>query len=685
MARSSAKARRHPKARPQGVIDLSVRGYGFVKTAEGEFFVPASATNGAFPGDFVEVTPLSPDRSVQGAPGARKPTARVSKVLMRVHDTLIGRYEAADPFGVVVPEDPRIHHDIFTLRRDAPEVCDGAMVEVRIVEFPTRRSAATGQILRVLGKDDDVDVAVDLIVADHRFETEFSAAALAEARACSLDVEEALAQGYRDLRGAFVFTVDPVDARDFDDAVSIEREGECVRLGVHIADVSRFVAYDSSIDLDARRRATSVYLVDRVIPMLPERLSNDLCSLMPGVPRCTLSVEALIDANGAVRSFEVFPAVIESVARLSYDQAQALLDADLNGDARDVLASCETPVGSKRIDSAVAEGLVQRLRALDACARGQFERRRRRGCMDFERDEVKAVLDGAGRAVGVRHRCATSATELIEESMILANRLVAEWLEARSLPCVHRVHDEPDADALAALYEVLQESPLFRDVDRRLFCAGEPHTLQDVLERAADLPQRELVNELLLRAMKRAVYRVDPGSHYGLALDTYCHFTSPIRRYPDLLVHRMVKEGLFGHTATYEAQRHGLVWMAEHSSRQEREADAAARESHLAKIVEYLQAFVGESFDGVIAHVSTFGVTVRLDSSAAGMMPVEELGDEYFSFDPRRHQLTGSATGRVFRLGQTLKVVLVEAFPRERRLAFRLDACEREGFVRRAR
>lgn len=684
MARSSSKARRHPKARPQGVLDLSVRGYGFVKTAEGEFFVPASATNGAFPGDFVEVAPLSPDRSAHGAPGARKPSARVSKVLMRAHDTFIGRYEVADPFGVVVPEDPRIHHDIFTLRRDAPDVCDGDMVEVRIVEFPSRHSTATGQIVRVLGKDEDADVTVDLIVADHRFETEFSAAALEQARSCALDIVGALAQGYRDLRDAFVFTVDPVDARDFDDAVSIEREGDCMRLGVHIADVSRFVAYGSSIDLDARRRATSIYLVDRVIPMLPERLSNDLCSLVPAAPRCTLSVEALVDSNGAVRSFEVFPAVIESVARLSYDQAQALLDADEGSDARAVLGSCDVPAGATPVGADVAEGVAWRLRALGALARGQFERRRRAGCIDFERDEVKAVLDATGRPVGVLHRRSTPATELIEEAMILANRLVAEWLEGRGLPCVHRVHDEPDGDALAALYEVLQESPVFKDVDRRLFCAGEPHTLQGVLERARDLPQRELVNELMLRAMKRAVYRVEPGVHYGLALDTYCHFTSPIRRYPDLLVHRMVKEGLLGHTATYEAQRHELPWMAEHASHQEREADAAARESHLSKIVEYLQAFVGESFEGVISHVSTFGVTVRLENSVAGMVPVEELGDEYFSFDPRRHQLSGSATGRVFRLGQALRVVLVEAFPRERRLAFRLDASEREGFVRRA-
>ena len=292
MARRSSKARRHPKAKPQGILELNAQGFGFVKTAEGEFFIPASKVNGAFPGDLVEISRLSgqsPDRHYSEA--SRKPSARVVRVIMRARDTLIGRYEVAEPFGVVVPEDPSVPCDIFTLRSDAPHVNDGDLVEVRIIEFPTRNSAATGTVVRVLGSESDTDIAIDLIIAEHQFETEFSPAALEEAEHCSLDASLATVQGYRDLRDEFIFTIDPVDARDFDDAISLERKDGNFVLGVHIADVSRFVAYDSSLDMDARRRATSVYLVDRVLPMLPEKLSNGLCSLMPEVDRCAISVK----------------------------------------------------------------------------------------------------------------------------------------------------------------------------------------------------------------------------------------------------------------------------------------------------------------------------------------------------------------------------------------------------------
>ena len=631
MVRRSSKARRHPKAKPQGILELNVQGFGFVKTAEGEFFIPASKVNGAFPGDLVEISRLSgqsPDRHYFEA--SRKPSARVARVIMRARDTLIGRYEVAEPFGVVVPEDPSVPCDIFTLRSDAPHVNDGDLVEVRIIEFPTRNSAATGTVVRVLGSESDTDIAIDLIIAEHQFETEFSPAALEEAEHCSLDASLATVQGYRDLRDEFIFTIDPVDARDFDDAISLERKDGNFVLGVHIADVSRFVAYDSSLDMDARRRATSVYLVDRVLPMLPEKLSNGLCSLMPEVDRCTISVKVELSPGGSVLSYEVFPSVIRSKARLSYDQAQAILEA------------------SNR------------------------SRRKKDGCMDFDRVEAKAKLDGEGHPLEITYRRRTAATELIEEAMILANSLVAQWLSEIGLPCVYRVHDAPDGDALRALYEVLQESSLFSDVNKRLFCDGNPHALQDVLARVQGTPQQELVNVLLLRAMKRAVYRTELSDHYGLALQTYCHFTSPIRRYPDLLVHRMLKEAFFGHSATYEAQRNSLAWMAEHSSHMEREAEKAARQSQLTKIIEYLERFTGQTFTGVVSSVSTFGLMVRLECTATGSLAIEDLGEEYFSYDPERQMLNGASTGVRYRLGQTIQVVLVSAKPRERRLRFKL-------------
>ncbi len=732
MARHSSKARRRPKARPQGILELNAQGFGFVKTAEGEFFVSASKTNGAFPGDLVEVAPMGSSRHDSYSPRSRKPAARVLRVIMRARETLIGRYEVAEPFGVVIPEDPSVPCDIFTLRADAPHVKDGDIVEVRIIEFPSRNSAATGTVVRVVGSEGDSGIDIDLIVAEHQFETRFSDSALKQAEECTLDVATLLARSYRDLRSDLIFTIDPVDARDFDDAVSLERQGNDFVLGVHIADVSQFVGFDSSLDLDARRRATSVYLVDRVIPMLPERLSNGLCSLVPGQDRAAVSVRAVVSPEGAVRSFEVFPSVIRSKARLSYEQAQCLLSAaegeGCKGGAADKadtpssvgatgaggaannngvpstagvlgnagasdsaepagvgaattplesIAACDVPQGSLPLDADMAAAVQERVVLLNRLAIALHARRKKDGCMDFDRVEAKAVLDADGRPVGITYRTRTDATALIEEAMILANALVAQWLEGQGLPCVYRVHDEPDGDALRSLYQVLQEWPLFNEVDKRLFCAGNPAELQKALSLVQGFPQKELVNTLLLRSMKRAVYRTAQSPHYGLALESYCHFTSPIRRYPDLLVHRMCKEAFFGHSATYEAQKNSMPWMAEHSSHMEREAEKAARQSQLTKIIEYLQQFIGSTYSGIVSHVSNFGLMVRLECTAAGSLPVEELGEEYFAFDPERQMLVGSSTGTRYRLGQRLDVVLVAAHPRERRLAFKLAGTQR--------
>ncbi len=672
MARRSSKARRHPKTHPQGVLELNAQGFGFVKTAEGEFFIPPSKVNGAFPGDMVEVariTGAARDNSSSG----RRPSARVTKVLLRARDTLIGCYEVAEPFGVVVPEDPAIHYDVFTLRRDAPEVPDGAIVEVQILEFPTRQSAATGRVTRILGDSENVDVALDLIIAEHQFETQFSPAALQEAEACQLDIDQALAQGYRDLRSSFIMTIDPASARDFDDAISIEREDEGYCLGVHIADVSRFVPYDSALDCDARRRATSVYLVDCVLPMLPERLSNDLCSLVPDRARCALSVLMHITHAGAIRSYEVFPSVICSSARLSYDQAQVLLEAAPSSTGAEVevrhnFEGCEAAHGALPLSDAALAQAHECCVALNQAAQALLARRKRAGCMEFDRVEAKVRLDEQRHPLAIYYRRRSEATQMIEEAMIAANQVVAQWLLSKDLPVVFRAHGAPDGESLYALYQILQEFSMFRDIDKELFCDGNPFVLQEVLRRAASLPQAELIHSLVLRAMKRAVYQTEPEGHYGLALDAYCHFTSPIRRYPDLLVHRMCKEAFFGHSATYEAQKNALSWMAEHSSKMEREAEKAARDSQLVKIVEYLERDIGTTFDGVISQVSTFGIVVRLECSAAGFIPTEALGEEYFSYDPLRHVLTGIDTGLLYRLGQRMQVRLVGVHPRERRI-----------------
>lgn len=679
MGRHSSKARRSPKARPQGILEVTPRGFGFVKTAEGEYFIPSSKMNGAFPGDLVEVSRISNKREpglAQVVEGQRqRPTGRVARVVMRERRNVIGRYEVADPFGVVVPDDPTIQYDIFTLRKDSSWVSDGDIVEVELIEYPSRNQAATGRVLRVVSKEEDPSLEIDRILSRLGISESFPEGVLEESRACKEDVNMALSKGYRDLSDRFVYTIDPVDAKDFDDAVSCRFEDGLFHLGVYIADVSAYVPYGSSLDLEARKRATSVYLVDRVVPMLPERISNNLCSLVPGKRRQVLAVEASLTREGVVRSFEVFPAVIRSDARLSYEQALALMACDERSSSaalREAWSSCDLPQGAISVSDEMLHSLRMSLVLLSQLSRALFSRRYQAGCMDFERTEAKMVLDEHFVPVGLNLRRRTKATQAIEESMILANSLVAEWLVERGLPCVFRVHDEPDGESLYELYRILSEMPRYEGLDEWGFCSGKPGVLQEVLRRSRGTEEQELISLLLLRSMKRALYSVEDRPHFGVALEHYCHFTSPIRRYPDLLVHRLVKVALFGAREETSALMHGLPLMAEHSSKRERVAEKAAYESQQLKLVEYLQKDIGREFDGVISGVSTFGVFVRLGNTAVGHVSLSDLGHEHFSFDPDRYVLTGVDTGVRYRLGDVLRVVLASCDVRTRRLSFHL-------------
>ena len=522
MSRNRKHTRRRPKANPRGVLTVSAGGFGFVQTAEGEYFIPVSGLAGAFDGDLVEIAPLragaSKGRRVANDDGdmTGRPAARVLSVVDRAHDTLVGRYEVAEPFGVVVPADPRIPYDVFTMRAESPKVPDGALVRVRIAQFPTRRSAATGFVEEVLADTSDAPGAgIDLIVGRHKLETVFSEGALADASAATLDAEGALAAGYRDLRDRFTFTIDPADAKDFDDALSLDYlEGEGLwRLGVHIADVSHYVPWGSSVDLDARRRATSVYLADRVIPMLPPALSDELCSLAPGAERRSMTADLFLNDEGELVRFSLYPALIRSDARLSYSEADGIL-----------------------IDykAAIAAGgdIAWRLVECSRLARAREAARARAGGIDFATTEAKVVLDAEGRPTDIALRRKTDATRLVEEAMILANETVAGYLERRGFPCLYRVHEPPASDALGSLIPVFQEFDWFeRPMEARLV-AGDPKVIQEILAASAPRSEGELVSSLLLRAMKRADYRPENQGHYGLASEAYCHFTSPIRRYP---------------------------------------------------------------------------------------------------------------------------------------------------------
>lgn len=655
MGRTRKHTRRRPRPNPHGVLVVHGGTFGFVRTAEGEFFIPESKMAGAFDGDLVEVAPL-PNRGAQKGAEQERPAARVLRVIDRAHDTVVGRYEVAEPFGVVVPEDHNIPYDIFTMRADYPDVPDGALVRVRMTAYPSRHEAACGVIEEVLGIADESSVSVEAIIARNKLETTFSEGALAEAAAAQLDEVGALAAGYRDVRDRVVFIIDPTDARDFDDALSLDpaqdflAHGAVWRLGVHIADVSHYVPWNSSLDLDARRRATSVYLVDRVIPMLPEALSNGLCSLNPNETRRCMTCDVYLDQDWKPVGYDVYPALMRSCARLAYDEVQLALDGE----------------------GALVDDIMQRVAYLSQFAKARIAARHAAGGLDFEFPEARVSLDAEGKPVGVNLRYKTEATSLVEEAMILANEVVARHLSERQFPALYRVHEKPSADSLAALVPVLQEFSWFYRINPERLVAGDPHVVQQVLAESQGRLEANLVQTIVLRAMKRAVYKPSCEGHYGLASEAYTHFTSPIRRYPDLVVHRMLRAQLTRKPQKFEQEVAALPWIAEHASDMERVAEKAARQSQELKLIEYMSGFVGEPFEATVSGVAAYGMYVKLDNTAEGLVAAKRLGSEYFALDSVRHMLVGQDSGRVFRLGQRVRVVLDAADVRAGRLDFRL-------------
>ncbi|MDR2106445.1 MAG: RNB domain-containing ribonuclease [Coriobacteriales bacterium] len=710
MARHNNKARRRHKQVSTGVIHIARKGYGFVDTPEGEYFILRRYLHGAMDGDLVEVVrlrALEARRHQQlrrqdarqsrfgngsgSSSGGREMLGSVRRVLERAHQTLIGTLRYRDGLGVVCPFDEHIPYDIFIDHRipGGRQAEDGAVVVVRITVYPSRIEAAQGFIEEVIGQQDDEDIGMEVIIREHGFETDFSPAALAEAEqlvqeAASTPAGNSASHASdpqrRDLRGQIIFTIDPADARDFDDALSVEFVDGQMHLGVHIADVGAYVTWDSALDLDARRRATSVYLPDRVIPMLPAPLSENLCSLRPGEDRLAFTVEMVLDSGGSVVNSAFYPSFIRSCARLSYDEVQQLLDGgqpatgqsatgqapELAGAATAVPASAPAPrqapgqaTGpSTSVPATSAPTLVppaaltNRLHALHRLAKKLARRRIQRGAIEFESTEAKLDLDDSGHPLAVRLRSKTDATSLVEEAMILANEQVAAHMLASEAPMVYRVHEEPYPAALDELLETLQEFGYAQQ--QAPHCSRE---IQAVLEASAGRPEHQLVSSLLLRAMKRAKYAATCSPHFGLAAFAYTHFTSPIRRYPDLMAHRLLRAVLCGEPPAENLEKQ-IEWICAHSSERERDAEQAAREATALKLCEYLEPCVGQRFDALITGVRGTGLTVREETTTAeGFIETEDLPEE-LRYDEGRHRYYDPGSGRVYRLGQPVVVIL---------------------------
>lgn len=641
-----------------------------VETAEGVYRLGSRSMREAMPGDRVYVS------LHRGKGGARR--AVVEHVIDRAVAAIVGVFEPAGPLGAVRPLDARIKQDFFVLPADdSPRrlgVEPGDIVSARIVDYPSRTESGVVTLERRIGDANEPSLGIECVMARYGLVDGYPQAAVDEAASLAVDVEGALADPLRrDIRDRFAITIDPVDARDFDDAISVART---VRggwmLGVHIADVSHYVDWESAIDLEARRRSTSVYLADRVLPMLPERLCNDLCSLRPDEDRLAFTVDIELDAQGRVRTYEPYPSAIRSRVRMDYGAADALLrEGEPDGAALDAAARGRAELA---VEAARANGVDLRafLRNADALARARREIRRKRGSIDFDTPEVHVLLDEAGMPVDIVTRERTAATSLVEEAMLLANECVAEFLADRDLVSAYRVHEDPSPDSLASAAKTLTELGAVEGGLAAGIMLGDPRAINAAVEDAAGTAFAPQVNALLLRAQQRAVYKSHNEGHYALGARAYCHFTSPIRRYPDLIAHRVLKVALAKHEL---GKKEALVraprltgkgpqaleaicpQLCRQASDNERAADAAANASQKVKVAQLYASRIGERDTGTVSWISDLGAFVRLDATGAeGLVRMNALGAEWWDFDDVRLTLTGESTGT--RVGLGCRVVV---------------------------
>ncbi|MDO4331097.1 MAG: ribonuclease R [Eubacteriales bacterium] len=621
-----------------GVFTSHAKGFGFVSVdgVEEDFFIPEGCVHDAFHGDTVKI------RILPGKRGQRT-EAEITEIIARAFTQVVGTYEQSKNFGFVAPDNQKIACDIFIPKEKSHGAVDGHKVVAEITDYGKENRNPEGKIVEILGHINDPGVDILSIVRAFDLPEAFPERVLNQAQrvAGTGEVSEADRAGRRDLRDMVMVTIDGEDAKDLDDAVSLSVENDLYRLGVHIADVTNYVQENSALDWEARERGTSVYLVDRVIPMLPHVLSNGICSLNAGEDRLALSCLMDIDKKGNVVNYEIVESVIRVDRRMSYTNVKKILeDHD-----EDVIREYEPFVS-----------MFEEMAALSAILR---KKRQERGAVDFDFPESKIVLDREGNPLEIRPYERNVATKLIEDFMLAANETVAQhfyWLE---MPFVYRCHENPDPDKMEKLGLFIHNFGYHIKLGQGASsCEIHPKELQKLLNQVEGTPEEALIARLTLRSMKRANYTTDCAGHFGLATQYYCHFTSPIRRYPDLQIHRIIKEFLRGRLKEerIDHYREILPEVAKHSSQTERRADEAERETDKLKKVQYMESRVGEVFEGVVSCVTGWGLYVELPNTVEGLVHVNSLDGDYFYYDENRYELIGQMTGRCYKLGQKLKV-----------------------------
>ena len=617
-----------------GTFQAHPKGFGFV-SVEGEkedIFIPESETNGAMHMDTVEI-------SVSPAVTGRRKEGKVLHVLERGMKQVVCTYQLNKNFGFAVPDNPKFGSDIFIPLERSKGAVNGHKVVVEITQYGKKGKNPEGKVVEILGHINDPGVDILSIVRADGLPVEFDPKVMTQVEHVAKPVSEADMAGRMDLRDWQMVTIDGEDAKDLDDAVSLTMDHENYILGVHIADVSNYVQEHSALDTEALKRGTSVYLVDRVIPMLPHALSNGICSLNQGEERLALSCIMTVNPKGEIIDHTITESVICVNRRMTYTNVKKIL-ADHDPE---VMAEYEPLVP-----------MFEKMAELAAILR---KKRMKRGSIDFDFPETKVILDKNGNPVDIRPYDRNVATKLIEDFMLAANETVAAEYYWRELPFVYRTHEQPDSEKIQKL------STFINNFGYSLHIGSDevhPKELQKLLEKIDGTSEEPLISRLTLRSMKQARYTVENTGHFGLAADCYCHFTSPIRRYPDLQIHRIIKDSLRGRLGEKRIGHYTQILpeVAKHASEMERRADEAERETIKLKKVQYMEKHIGETFAGVISGVAEYGFFVELENTVEGLVRVTSLTDDFYQYYEETYELVGGATNRRFKLGQQVRVTV---------------------------
>ena len=613
------------------------KGFGFVAPDEegmDDIFIPPHEINGALNGDTVLI------RVLKETSGDRR-EGTVTKIVERGKTSFVGTFQANRGFGFVVPDDKKMSMDIFVAKEDTLGAVDGHKVVVEITNWPDQVKSATGMITKILGHRNDPGVDILSIIYKHDIPPEFPAEVVEAATQVPEEITEQDLIGRRDLRNETIVTIDGADAKDLDDAVTVTKNADgTYKLGVHIADVSYYVTQDSILDKEAYDRATSVYLTDRVIPMIPHRLSNGICSLNPQVDRLTLSCEMIIDSAGQVIKHEIFQSVIKTTERMTYTDVYKILEE------RD-----ENPELVERY-----KPLIPMFELMAELAQVLRNRRMSRGAIDFDFKESKVLVQEDGWPIDIVLRERTVAERLIEEFMLVANETVAEHFHWMELPFIYRIHEDPKPEKLQRFFEFVTNFGL---VIKGTGNSIHPKALQEILKSIEGLPEEPVISTMLLRSLQQAKYYPESIGHFGLSADYYTHFTSPIRRYPDLIVHRLIRTYLINGDTSKETVVHWNSVMgeiAEHTSERERRAVDAERDTDALKKAQYMSDKIGEEFIGMVSSITNFGIFVELPNTVEGLVHISNMTDDYYRFEDRMMTMIGERTGRQFRIGDEVKI-----------------------------